>query len=190
MALLTIFLLVFCLLGILPVLYVYTSYSVGSLFPRVCCVLCSVKHRRGEVLLAGFVWQPQFAGPNAKFVRVTGEYFCEHRGEESVRGLSAQRGFIPLGRESDQLRVAPADVEPHCLCAPPWWLGSHLQARIPFLREVQRNRSKEDLETWPPVHSKGNTHPQIPVPSKYTCFIPHKRNSKAGWPGRLIMTIS
>lgn len=112
------------------------------------------------------------------------EYFCEHRGEESVRGLSAQRGFIPLGRESDQLRVTPADVEPHCLCAPPWWLGSHLQARIPFLREVQRNRSK-DLETWPPVHSKGNTHPQTTTPSRYTCFVPQKRNSKAGWPGRL-----
>lgn len=83
-ALLTIFLLVFCLLGILPVLYVYTSYSVGALFPRVCCVLCSVKHRRGEVLLAGFVWQPRFAGPNTKFVRVTGESISVSTEEKKV----------------------------------------------------------------------------------------------------------
>lgn len=80
--LLMIFLLVFCLLGILPVLYICMLYIVVSLLLSVCCVLCSVKHRSREVLLAGFVW----------LLRVTREsnwrdHFCEYQGGESVRGL-------------------------------------------------------------------------------------------------------
>lgn len=48
-----IFLLMFCLLGILPVLYVCMLHIVGAV-----CMLhpWSVKHRSREVLLAGFVW--------------------------------------------------------------------------------------------------------------------------------------
>lgn len=54
--LLMIFLLVFCLLGILPVLYICMVYIVVSLLLSVCCVLCSVKHTSRATLLVGFVW--------------------------------------------------------------------------------------------------------------------------------------
>lgn len=172
--LLMIFLLVFCLLGILPVLYICILYTVVSLFLSVCCILCSVKHWSREVLLAGFVW----------LLRVTRESdwracFCEHQGEETLCV------FFLLGGKFDQLQVTPAAVKPYCLYAPVVWLVSSYGLVSDFCVRCRVNRAKKILR-----HGLQHAAMIIPIPKpqdplRYAWFIPHKENSKEGRPGRL-----
>lgn len=169
-----IFLLVFCLLGILPVLYICILYTVVSLFLSVCCILCSVKHWSREVLLAGFVW----------LLRVTRESdwracFCEHQGEETLCV------FFLLGGKFDQLQVTPAAVKPYCLYAPVVWLVSSYGLVSDFCVRCRVNRAKKILR-----HGLQHAAMIIPIPKpqdplRYAWFIPHKENSKEGRPGRL-----
>lgn len=90
--LLMIFLLVFCRLGILPVLYICMLYIVVSLLLPVCCILCSVKNWSREVLFAGFIWL-------LGVIRESNwrDSFCEHQAEET------EHVFFVLGGKFDQL---------------------------------------------------------------------------------------
>lgn len=132
--LLMIFVLVFCLLGILPVLYICTLYIVVSLLLPVCCILCSVKNWSREVLFAGLVW----------LLRVTRESswrdrFCEHQVEET------ECVFFILEGKFDRLRVSPGAVKPYCLYALAVWLVSSYGLGSDFCARCRVNRAEKIL---------------------------------------------
>lgn len=154
--LLMFFLLVFCLLGILPVLYIYVCYILLPPCCCLCCTLCCVKHWSREALLEDCLELLSF---------------CEHQGE-------TQHVFF-----SSWSRVGPAAGCSWCCEAllficPSSVSGIHLWMWMKFLR-CRVNGAKETLRC-------GLQHAArvIPIPKPHTFGVCLVYSPRTKWQRR------